>query len=430
MQVSCIAVVDRAVLRRRRAASVLAWLAFGMGAAVGCASSAPSADATGSGGATQVDSASGVGGAATSPGGRGSASVVGASGAGETGASAGASGRSSGASAGRGGESASGTGGMGSGSGGQGSGGATGSGGAAGAGSGGSGGSQAGQKFVGNITTKNDVRSDFVTYWNQITPENEGKWGSVEGMHNQMSWAGLDRVHDYAKQHGLPFKQHNFVWGSQQPSWLNGMAAAQQKAEVEEWIRLFCERYPDVDLIDVVNEPPPHTTPVYAEALGGAGSSGYDWIVQAFKWARQYCPSAILILNDYNNIEYSADNSHLIDIVNAIKAAGAPIDAIGAQAHDAYKLPTSTVQGLLDKLASSTGLPVYVSEYDIDLADDNQQQQVMQSQLTMFWNDDNVKGITLWGYIVGSTWRTNTGLVTTSGTKRPAMTWLMSFLGR
>jgi endo-1,4-beta-xylanase len=54
----------------------------------------------------------------------------------------------------------------------------------------------------------------------------------------------------------------------------------------------------------------------------------------------------------------------------------------------------------------------------------------MQSQLTMFWNDDNVKGITLWGYIVGSTWRTNTGLVTTSGTKRPAMTWLMSFLGR
>src|SRR6186713_3669789 len=34
--------------------------------------------------------------------------------------------------------------------------------------------------FVGNITTNGAVRSDFLQYWDQITPENEGKWGSVE----------------------------------------------------------------------------------------------------------------------------------------------------------------------------------------------------------------------------------------------------------
>jgi endo-1,4-beta-xylanase len=107
------------------------------------------------------------------------------------------------------------------------------------------------KKFVGNITTSGQVRSDFALYWDQITPENEGKWGSVEATRNQMNWAGLDRVHDYAKAHGIVFKQHNFVWGSQQPSWLSGLSAADQKAEVEEWIKLFCERYPDVALIDV-----------------------------------------------------------------------------------------------------------------------------------------------------------------------------------
>src|SRR5690606_30882941 len=32
-------------------------------------------------------------------------------------------------------------------------------------------------KFVGNITQRFQVPSDFGTYWNQITPENEGKWG-------------------------------------------------------------------------------------------------------------------------------------------------------------------------------------------------------------------------------------------------------------
>jgi endo-1,4-beta-xylanase len=285
-----------------------------------------------------------------------------------------------------------------------------------------------GKKFVGNITTSGQVRSDFAMLWNQITPENEGKWGSVEGTRNQMNWSGLDRVHTYAKQNGIKFKQHTLVWGSQQPSWLGGLSAAQQKAEVEEWIRLFCERYPDVALIDVVNEPPPHTTPVYMAALGGAGASGYDWIVQAFKWARQYCPNATLILNDYNNIEYGNDNTRFISIANAIKAAGAPIDAVGAQAHDAFKLSTASVQQMLDKLASATGLPVYITEYDIDLASDTQQQQVMQSQFTMFWNDDNVKGITIWGYVVGATWRPNTGLMSASGSKRPALTWLESFL--
>ena len=299
------------------------------------------------------------------------------------------------------------------------------------AGTGGAAGAPApGKKFCGNITTGGQVRSDFIMYWDQITPENEGKWGSVEGTRNQMTWSGLDRIHDYAKQHNIPFKQHNFVWGSRQPSWIGGLSAADQAKEVEEWIRLFCERYPDTQMIDVVNEPPPHTTPTYTAALGGAGASGYDWIVQSFKWARQYCPNSILILNDYNTIEYANDNTHFIDIVNKIKTAGAPIDVIGAQAHAAHSMSTSSVQMYLDKLATSTGLPVYISEYDIDEADNTKQKNIMQEQFTMFWNDANVKGVTVWGYVVGQTWQTNSGLMTSSGTMRPAMTWLMQFLGR
>jgi endo-1,4-beta-xylanase len=311
-----------------------------------------------------------------------------------------------------------------------GAGGGAGGGGTATGGSAGGGGGPSLKKFCGNITTAGQVRSDFIKYWDQITPENEGKWGSIEGTRNQMNWAGLDRVHDYAKQHNIPFKQHNFVWGAQQPGWIAGLSQADQRAEVEEWIRLFCERYPDTQLIDVVNEPPPHTTPSYTAALGGAGASGYDWIVQSFKWARQYCPSSILILNDYNTIEYGNDNSHFIDIVNRIKQAGAPIDAIGAQAHAAHSMSTSTVQMYLDKLATSTGLPVYISEYDIDEANDDTQKNIMQSQFTMFWNDPNVKGVTIWGYVVGQTWQNNSGLMTSSGTMRPAMTWLMQFLNR
>src|SRR5262249_39332808 len=42
----------------------------------------------------------------------------------------------------------------------------------------------------------------------------------------------------------------------------------------------------------------------------------------------------------------------------------------------------------------------------------------------------NVKGITVWGYIEGSTWLDNSGLMSSAGQQRPAMTWLMGFLNR
>jgi len=107
-----------------------------------------------------------------------------------------------------------------------------------------------------------------------------------------------------------------------------------------------------------------------------------------------------------------------------------PVMAIGAQGHDVDKVPLSTVQTYVADLVSQTGLPVYITELDLPIADDSQQATILKDFVTAFWNDPNVPGITYWGYIVGLTWRSNTGLMTSDGTMRPAMTWLMDFLGR
>ncbi len=288
-------------------------------------------------------------------------------------------------------------------------------------------GGSTGKKFVGNISTSGAIRSDFVTYWNQFTPENEGKWGSVEATQGTYNWAPLDAEYKYTQSNNVIFKHHNFVWGNQQPSWTSSLTTSNGPSTIQAWMNAVCTRYPKVKFIDVVNEPS-HNQPPYMNAIGGAGSSGYDWVVNAFKWARTACPNAILIMNDYNTIEYQTDHNNFIKIAKAIKAAGAPIDAVGAQGHAAYNFSAATVQNFIDDLATQTGLPVYITEYDINVADDTQQSQIMQSQFTMFWNDTNVQGITLWGYIEGATWETNTGLMTSSGTMRPAMTWLVNFL--
>ncbi|KYF94277.1 hypothetical protein BE20_06985 [Sorangium cellulosum] len=129
---------------------------------------------------------------------------------------------------------------------------------------------------MGNITTNGAVRDGFSRYWNQITPEND----SVERTRGNKNWAALDRIYNYAKANNVIFKQHVFVWGAQQPSWMASLSGSEQQAALKDWMRSFCARYPDTKYIDVVNE-----TPSYINGIGGAGASGWDWIVNSFKWA-------------------------------------------------------------------------------------------------------------------------------------------------
>ena len=125
--------------------------------------------------------------------------------------------------------------------------------------SGGGGGGGAAARRSSSATSRPtaNVRSDFLQYWDQITPENEGKWGSVEATRDVYNWSGLDRAYNYAMQNNIPFKQHTFIWGNQSPSWINSLSASEQAAEIEEWIRDFCARYPNTAMIDVVNEATP-----------------------------------------------------------------------------------------------------------------------------------------------------------------------------
>jgi len=283
-------------------------------------------------------------------------------------------------------------------------------------------------KFVGNITTGNSVDTNgfvFSDHWDQITPENAGKWGSVQRTADSaLNWDALDAIYDYTEQNGIVFKEHTFVWGAQQPT------GNITQEHVQTWMREFCGRYPNTRLIDVVNEPPPHTEPSYANAIGGGTNGDWKWIANAFTWAHEYCPNATLILNDYNNIEIGNQTQHFIDIVKAIQGQGAPINAVGAQAHGLSGAnSTPNMITLLNKLHNDTGLPVYITEYDINQNDDNTQLARVQEQFRFFLDTEWIQGVTVWGWIFGRTWVASSGLVR-NGTARPAMVWLMDELGR
>ncbi|OWV12312.1 endo-1,4-beta-xylanase [Fibrobacter sp. UWB5] len=306
-------------------------------------------------------------------------------------------------------------------------------------------------KFVGNITTRGQVRSDFTQLWNQITAENECKWASIEGSRGSYNWSGCDAAYNWAKNNGGHFKFHALVWGSQYPNWLNGLSAADTKTAITNWMDAVKKHYPDLEMIDVVNEAIKTSDGKYhsnygrqgnnniIEALGG-DNGNYEFVQTAFKMARERWPEAILIYNDYNTVQWQKNEG--IDLINKLKKAGTPVDAYGLQAHDMMSqgggaggtggggscLSLSTLKSTIEEIWNKTQMPMFISEYDIFTSDDNVQKKCYSEQISYFMENEHIAGITIWGYIYGATWNDGTSGIIRDNKDRAAMTWLKEYL--
>ncbi len=313
------------------------------------------------------------------------------------------------------------------------------------------------EKFLGNVYAPHAL-PDFEKYFNQVTPENSAKWGSVEPERDNFNWGPLDEARQFAKDNGFPFRFHVMVWGSQQPSWLEALPPTEQLAEIREWFEAVSTRYSGEDApeyVEVVNEPL-NAPPVYQDALTslnaelGTEAGPYDWIVNAFKLARQYFPAETrLMINEYGTENTPSLNSQYVDIIQRLQADDL-IDAIGIQGHTfstrkyggTYADLNNLLQTNLDNLAQR-GLPIIVTEMDIegDLyfdADGEPQDGGTQAQqdsfqlaeyqriFDLYWYHPSVVGITLWGWRPGL-WQDNAAaylIDPCTGQERPALVYL------
>ena len=181
-------------------------------------------------------------------------------------------------------------------------------------------------------------------------------------------------------------------------------------------------------MIDVVNEAVgmhQQGNPMMKETLGGGGKTGYDWLIKAFEMAHERWPDAILIYNDYNSIRWDIDN--YIDLVRTLRDAGAPIDAYGNQSHDVNDISANDLKNALKKQQDALQMPMFVTELDIDVANDAEQKAQYQRVLPQMWEAPYCAGVTLWGYVYGSTWVDASGLYR-NGSERPAMTWIKEYM--
>jgi GH35 family endo-1,4-beta-xylanase/PKD repeat protein len=309
-------------------------------------------------------------------------------------------------------------------------------------------------KFLGSVNLFSDPM--FTHFFNQVTPENAGKWGSAAGLTQTepMRWANLDAIYDFAADNSFPLNFHVLVWGNQQPTWMASLPPDEQLLEIDQWFAAVAERYPDIDWIQVVNEPlhdPPDcehpmnqgascpSSGDYLQALGGhndTDGTGWDWVLNAFRLAREHFgPDAKLMINDYSITNSTAATTQYLEIIEILQSEDL-IDAIGVQGHAFSTGGDMAVhEANLDRLAA-TGLPIQVSELDIDglaaggVPGDEVQLADYRRIFPTFWEHPAVEGITLWGWREPNHWRNaqNAPIVLSTGVFKPAAHWLLSYV--
>jgi len=325
-------------------------------------------------------------------------------------------------------------------------------------------------KFLGCIYST-PQKPNAAKYFNQVTPENAGKWGSVESTEGVYNFTELNEAREYAKVNGFPFRFHVLLWGSQQPTWLKPMTDVQKVAKIKAWFKAVANYYDGssnarakLEYLEVANEilnDPPNnlnnaTTQYpyrpdnrtdagsgdYVDALKtlntelGTTPGIYDWVINAFKLARKYFPCETkFVLNEYGiegdgnmNADYVAlitllKNDNLIDVV------GMQTHTFSTQLYGSYTASNVTAANtnLLNNLnnVAALNLPVMITEFDVDgdvslnasfnrvttgtqAEKDAFQKSEYERIFGIYWNHPSVIGITLWGYLTGH-WRTSNG---------------------
>ncbi|MEV5387228.1 endo-1,4-beta-xylanase [Streptomyces sp. NPDC052721] len=204
--------------------------------------------------------------------------------------------------------------------------------------------------------------SEFST----VTPENVMKWEAIEPRQGEYDYAAADRLVDFARKHGQKVRGHVLVWHNQLPSWLtSGDFSAGRLREIlhrhiTDTVRHFKGRVWQWDVVnEAFNEDGTLRDSIWLRELG----PGY--IADAFRWAHEADPHALLFYNDYNT-EWTGPKSDAVhDLVGRLRDEGVPIDGVGFQGHLGiqYGLPTDMAANFarFDKL----GLATAVTEADV-----------------------------------------------------------------
>ena len=254
-----------------------------------------------------------------------------------------------------------------------------------------------------------------------VVAENAMKFGPLKPKPDAYFWDDADALVNFAHEHKMKVRGHNFVWHAQLPTWFKGVATKDNAKKIlVDHIMAVGSRYKGkMQSWDVVNEAlnPPDGLPNGLRKSPWFELLGPDYIELAFRTARRADPKANLTYNDYGVENDKEDNvvkrAATLALLKRLKAANAPIDALGIQSHiHAGETFGKGLRELIDG-ARGLGLEVYLTELDINddtaketdvAAIDRNVAATYTDYLSVALESKAVKAVLTWGLTDAHTW--------------------------
>ena len=229
-----------------------------------------------------------------------------------------------------------------------------------------------------------------------VTPGNAMKWQIVEPTQGVFDWSGADQLVAFAQANRQLIRGHTLLWHNQLPTWLTdgvskGTISNSQLFDLlHQHITTEVTRYRGkIWQWDVANE-------FFLDANPSGINPNDFWvshlgpgiIPQAFRWAHEADPHAILVYNDYNIAGEDGSNAKSDAVFAWLKqmlAEGVPIHGVGNQGHldTQFGFSPQRFQQDLERYAS-LGLKVAITEADVRTFVNNATEQVPTDNLALF----------------------------------------------
>ena len=200
-----------------------------------------------------------------------------------------------------------------------------------------------------------------------LTPENQLKWEVVHPERDRYEFGPADSIVEFAEEQGIPVRGHTLMWHNQNPAWLTGPDITDDELReiLREHITTVVGRYAGrIGEWDVANEIFDDSGVLRTENPF-IGRLGIDIVADAFRWAHEADPEAVLYLNDYNVEAIGPKSDAYVALAEELLADGVPLGGFGVQGHLALQYPyPASLEANLQRFAD-LGLDVAITELDV-----------------------------------------------------------------
>jgi endo-1,4-beta-xylanase len=265
-------------------------------------------------------------------------------------------------------------------------------------------------------------RAKSVELFNRVVLENDLKWPGWES--GDFSRAQTLKALQFFKDNGVSVRGHNLIWPCNDDYCLPADVVAsfgdpeKLRARIDSHLKdILGTTQGQLVEWDVVNEPSANKR--LAKILGE------DEMAVWYKRAKELEPNARLFVNDYGNLGEGTLDVEYKRIIQRLLDLGAPLEGIGLQAHFGWELtPPEELYARLEAF-SKFGLPLAITEFDINVTDEQLQADYLRDFMTVAFSHKGVSSFLMWGFWAGQHWLPDAALYREDWSLKPiGRTWL------